>query len=303
MSLTAEDRAKSELKGAVRLHREGGPPRRTLREELRLEGTGIHSGAECSVRLFPRETGGIAFRHAGRDAEVPARLESARADLSERRTVIESVAGGRFEQVEHLLAALAAAGVSDLLVEQEGPEVPFLGGGAREFLEGIRDAGTADLEETLPVLEVVRPLTLSEGHALIAAMPHKGLRLSAFVEFPGTVVGSAGYSADLEDENVFFEEISKARTFAAAADIEKLRAAGLIRGGNLENAVVFDRERYHNESLHYPDEVVRHKIIDLLGDLSLLGTALRGHFWAWRGGHRSHVLFARRLQEESGTAS
>ncbi len=303
MSMMAENETGTARQGAVRIIPHGGPRRRTLCGELRLEGTGIHSGVPCSVLLIPREAGGVAFRHAGRDEEVAASLECARPELSDRRTVLESPSGTRFEQVEHLLAALESEGVSDLLIEQQGPEVPFLGGGSREFIEGIREAGIVELEETRPVLEVAQPLTLRDGHAVVAAMPHSGLRLSCFVEFPGTIVGSAGYSADLGGADVFFEEISRARTFAMAADIEKLRAAGLIRGGNLENAVVFDKDRYHNDSLHYPDEVVRHKIIDLLGDLSLLSCSLRGHFWAWRAGHRSHLRFAQRLHGEAESSS
>lgn len=285
------------LEPAIRLVPDEGAPRRTLRRPVALEGTGIHTGAKCSIRMIPRASGGISLRHGGKGAEVPATLEAARAELSDRRTVLEGPSGERFEQVEHLLAALAACGVSELLLEQDGPEVPFLGGGCREFMAAIREARTEETGDRRPLLEVVQPLTWREDHAVITAMPHHGLRLSAFVEFPGTVVGSSGFSIDF-DEEAFFEDVSKARTFAPAAEIEKLRQAGLIRGGNLHNAVVFDHERYHNESLFYPDEVPRHKTIDLLGDLSLLAVPLRGHFWAWRAGHRAHVRFALRLAQE-----
>jgi len=266
---------------------------RTLRRDVAIEGVGIHSGAPCRATLRPRGAGhGIAFTR-GR-AVVPATWRHADAEASDRRTVIVGDGGERFEQIEHLMAALYAAGISDALVEQAGPEVPFLGGGALEFLNAIREAGTEDTGAPRPVLAIGAAETVEDGNALMVATAHDGLRLSCFVEFPGTIVGNMGFSMEVDEES-FLREAAPARTFALASDLEKLRAAGLIRGGNLQNAVVFDHERYYNESLAFPDEVVRHKIVDLLGDLALIPAVLRGHFWAWRAGHRGHVKFAQRL--------
>ncbi|CAN5381983.1 UDP-3-O-acyl-N-acetylglucosamine deacetylase [soil metagenome] len=271
--------------------------RRTLKSAVSIAGRGIHSGIEGRVLVQPQPAGsGIRFQRAGREP-VAASWQLADAKASDRRTVIIGPSGERFEQIEHLMAAFAAMGISDALVEQEGPEVPFLGGGSREYMEQLRAAGVADLAEEIAPLEITRPVSFRDGDALLTATPHNGLRLSCFVEFPGTVVGSDGFSLEITEES-FFEQASRARTFALARDLELLRQAGLIKGGDLSNAVVFDAERYYNESLHYPNEVVRHKVIDLLGDLALLGLPLRGHFWAWRAGHRSHVLFAKFLAEE-----
>ena len=271
---------------------------RTLSAALRLEGTGIHSGASCAVSIFPQEPAhGIVFSRKGNAARVAADWSHADAEASDRRTVLIGEGGARFEQIEHLMAALAAAGITDALVEQEGPEVPFLGGGSKEFLQAIRETGTEATGGSVPVLTIDRPTSLQDGNALLVATPHDGLRLSCFVEFPGTVVGSQGFSLELDEES-FFREAAAARTFALARDLEMLRQMGLIKGGNLGNAVIFDEHRYHNESLHFPDEVVRHKIIDLIGDLALIGRPLRGHFWAWRAGHRSHVRFVQHLAKE-----
>lgn len=271
---------------------------RTLTAAIRLAGTGIHSGVACAISVFPEEPGhGIVFSRKGKAARVAAHWSRADAEASDRRTVLVGEDGTRFEQIEHLMAALAAAGVTDALVEQDGPEVPFLGGGSKEFLQAIRDTGIEKTGGTLPVLTIDRPTSLRDGNALLVATPHDGLRLSCFVEFPGTIVGSQGFTLELDEES-FFREAAAARTFALARDLEMLRQMGLIKGGNLGNAVVFDENRYHNESLHFPDEVVRHKIIDLIGDLALTGRPLRGHFWAWRAGHRSHVRFVQHLAKE-----
>jgi UDP-3-O-[3-hydroxymyristoyl] N-acetylglucosamine deacetylase len=273
-------------------------PRSTLAAHCELSGTGLHSGVPCRVLINPSEEGGgIHFQRAGRPA-VRADWMTANAEASDRRTVIIGESGERFEQIEHLVAALAACGVTDAEVIQEGPEVPFLGGGSREYMEAIRGAGVRALEDAfVEPLVITEPVSYSDGNVHFAATPHDGLRMSVFVEFPGTVVGSAGFSIELTEDS-FFEEVSRARTFVLARDIEQLRSVGLIRGGNLGNAVVFDAERYHNESLHFADEVVRHKVIDLWGDLALLARPLRGHFWAWRAGHRSHVRFAQYLARE-----
>ncbi|MCC5876933.1 MAG: UDP-3-O-[3-hydroxymyristoyl] N-acetylglucosamine deacetylase [Candidatus Sumerlaeia bacterium] len=272
-------------------------PGKTLAADLDIEGTGIHSGVPCRVQLQPAESGGIVFQRPGGTGLVPARWDHADAELSDRRTVITGADGARFEQMEHLMAALAAHGITDVVVTQEGPEVPFLGGGSKEFMEKIRAAGIRENGNRVKPLVIDRILTLEDGEAVLVATPNDTLRLSVGVEFPGTIVGSAAFTLEITAES-FEKEAAPARTFALAGDIEKLRQAGLAKGGNLENAVVFDHEKYFNEGLHFPDEVVRHKIIDLLGDLALLNRPLRGHFWAWRAGHRNHVKFAHLIAEE-----
>ncbi len=274
--------------------------RATLANPVTIPGTGIHSGLPCEVAISPAEGGtGIEFRRGGGKERVAADWRHADADESVRRTVLIGAGGERFEQVEHLMAAFSAMGITDAIVEQIGPEVPFLDGGSLTYMNRLREAGVTPLESSIDPLVIVKPLTMQDGDALLTATPHNGLRLSCFVEFPGTIVGSAGFSLDVTEDR-FFEEAAPARTFALAADIEKLREMGLARGGNLDNAVVFDHEKYHNSSLHFDDEVVRHKAIDLLGDLALLGRPLRGHFWAWRAGHQSHVRFAQLIAEEYG---
>lgn len=274
------------------------PTRHTIIRPTTLQGVGIHTGQPCWVRFEPAGPGeGIVLVRESTGGRCPATIDFADAAASDRRTVLVSPSGERFEQVEHILAATAAAGISDLLVLLKGPEPPFMGGGSEEFLEALIDAGRSDLSTLWDPLEIEEPVVFRDGNAILTASPAEGCELSAFVDFPGTVVGSQGATIQLESGR-FLEEVAPARTFALARDVEMLRKAGLGKGGTLENTVIFDDQRYHNESLRFPDEPARHKLIDLLGDLALLGVPLRGHFSAWRAGHRSHVRFAQFLAQE-----
>lgn len=270
-----------------------------LAREATFEGTGIHSGAPCRMAIRPAEEGsGIVLKMKGTDwPALAATSTHAVADESDRRTVMRGPDGQLFQQLEHVMAALAALGVTDVELEQEGPEPPFLGGGSFEYVEGLRSAGLEERDRQDEPLVIKGAFAVRDGDAEVVATPYDGLRLTALVDFPGTIVGTRGVSFDLTGD-VFRTEVAKARTFALEADIEALRAAGLARGGNLQNAVVFNATRFLNETLFFEDEVPRHKIVDLLGDLALAGRPLRGHFWAWRAGHRSHVRFVQALLKE-----
>lgn len=271
--------------------------RKTISAPAELRGTGIHTGLATSVRFEPAAPGEGLVLVDARGRRCPASIEFADADRSDRRTVLVSPEGVAFEQMEHVLAALAAHGISDCTIVQGGVEPPFMGGGCAEFMDAIAGAGISDLGVPWEVLAVTEPVCFRDGGALMTVSPAEELELSAFVEFPGTVVGSSGANT-LGDAASFRREAAPARTFALARDVEMIRAAGLGKGGSLDNTVIFDHERFHNGTLHFPNEPARHKLIDLLGDLALLGVPLAGHFSAWRAGHRSHVRFARFIQQE-----
>lgn len=276
--------------------------RRTLSAPAVFEGKGIHGGlsARLVVEPAPCGTGLVASLEGSDLPPLPLTVENANPVQSIRRTVMEGENGERFEQLEHIMAALAACGVTDAHLRQTGPEPPFMGGGSLEFVEGLRAAGLTSFGETVAPLVVDRAIHLTDTGAEMVASPHDGLRLTVYVEFPGTVVGSRGFSVEITEDS-FLAEVAKARTFALEADIRKLWDAGLAKGGSLENAVVFNATGYLNDRLFFEDEVVRHKVIDLLGDLALVGRPLRGHFWAWRAGHQHHVRFARLIAEEFST--
>lgn len=277
--------------------------RRTIAQRTTLEGIGIHSGVPCRLTFEPAECGaGITLVDARTGATCPAHIDFANAEESERRTVVVGPEGARFEQMEHVMAALAAAGISDAVVRQENHEPPFMGGGSREFLDAILAAGTRDFGAPWEPIVIDRVCHFRDGGCWFTAAPAEGCDLSAFVEFPNTVLGSQGATTTMTTES-FRDGVSRARTFALARDVEAIRKMGLGKGGSLDNTVIADETHYHNESLLYPDEPSRHKIIDLLGDLALLGRPIRGHITAWRAGHRSHVRFARFLLRELSTGS
>jgi UDP-3-O-[3-hydroxymyristoyl] N-acetylglucosamine deacetylase len=271
----------------------------TLARPAEFRGVGIHGGLEARLTVSPAEagTGLVATLEGSIREPLPITVANANPLESVRRTVVEGENGARFEQLEHVMAALAASGVTDAYLHQEGPEPPFLGGGSLEYMKGLEEAGFATLEATITPLVIDRPVHLACEGAEMVATPHQGLRLSVYVEFPGTVVGSAGFSIEITRDS-FREEVAAARTFALESDIQKLWDAGLAKGGTLENAVVFNATGYRNPSLIFEDEVVRHKVIDLLGDLALVGRPLQGHFWAWRAGHQHHVRFAHKIAAE-----
>jgi len=279
------------------------PPiyRQTVARECQWEGHGIHMAAPARLNIRPAPAGaGIRLHMAGRDwAPLPALAVHADAGASDRRTVLIGPEGQRFEQLEHVMAALAACSITDADLTQEGPEPPFLGGGALEYMDGLVQSGVHVFDQIIEPIVIDRVFQLTDGDAELVVTPGAELRLSCFVEFPGTVVGSQGVSLRM-DRETFHGEAAAARTFAKEADLEALQKAGLGRGGSLSNAVVFNASQYLNEELHFPDEVVRHKIVDLLGDLALMGRPLRGHVWAWRAGHRSHVRLAQALLQEFG---
>lgn len=277
------------------------PKRRTIQRAVTLEGTGIHTGASCAIRFEPAPAGhGLVLANDAKGTRCPATVDFANAEKSDRRTVLISEDGVPFEQMEHVLAAASALGISDLLITQDGVEPPFMGGGSREFMETLTNAGFTELDAAWDPIVISEPLVFRDGNVLITAAPAERLELSAFVEFPGTIVGSSGATVAM-DGNEFFDEVSRARTFAQHRDVEMLQKAGLARGGNLENTVIFDDETFHNPSLNYPNEPARHKLLDLLGDLALFGAPIRGHISAWRAGHRSHVRFVKFLQQELAT--
>jgi UDP-3-O-[3-hydroxymyristoyl] N-acetylglucosamine deacetylase len=269
------------------------PHRATVASAFRIDGVGVHSGMPCAISVEPAESGGIVF--AGPRGECPATVEFAIAQESRRRTVIANGAA-RFEQIEHVMAALAAFAITDARIAQEGPEPPFCGGGSREFCAAIRRAGIRALAARVEPLVVTRPVSFEGNGAAIMAAPGDGLRLTAGIEFEGTFL--RGQSATFAVTPETFEaEIAPARTFVLEREIEQLRAMGLGKGADEGNTLVLGAESYRNPAL-FPDEPSRHKVLDLLGDLALVGRPIVGHVMAWRAGHESHLHFARHLLSE-----
>jgi UDP-3-O-[3-hydroxymyristoyl] N-acetylglucosamine deacetylase len=270
--------------------------RQTLASPRRFKGKGVHTGRDVRLDLVPAEAGtGIVFvRTDAGGVEIPATLEH--AGPSFYATVLERD-GARVSTIEHLMAALYALQVDDLRVELDAPEVPILDGSSRPFVDGILSAGRLELPAVRQYLTIVRPLSLAHEEKTISVHPHPEYRVTYAIDFDHPSLGYQELTASLWSAEAFAEKLAPARTFAFEHVVEALRKAGLGLGGSLDNCVVLGKDGPLNPPLRFPDEFVRHKMLDLTGDLSLLGYPMRGHVVAYRAGHDLHGRLARKIRE------
>ena len=274
---------------------------RTLRSSIDCVGTGLHSGRRTRLALHPAPSGsGIVFRRSDLGRDIPARFDHV---VDTRLCTVLGLPddpAARIGTVEHVLAALTGAGVHNALVEVDGPEVPILDGSAGDFLFLIDCAGLVEQDERADCIEVCRRIRVTDGDAFAELRPAAfGLDLALSIAFDAAAIGRQALTLRLTPES-FRAELAHARTFTLLREVEAMRAAGLARGGSLDNAVVVDGARVLNPAgLRMADEFVRHKLLDVVGDLALAGAPLRGRFVAHRSGHALnnrllHALFADR---------
>ena len=269
--------------------------RRSITTQAVVRGTGLHTGAATEATFLPAPPGrGIVFRRTDLSGtpEVPARLTEVEA--VERRTAI-----GRGEAtihtVEHLLAAVAAHQIDDLTIELSGPEPPILDGSVLPYFEALANAGPTDIGGEAVVLSVQAPFTVTEGDSAYIVAPAKALRLTVTVEWPHPLIGRQTGTYDLTAA-AFAAELAPARTFGFTSEVAQLQAKGLIKGASAANAIVLDERGVANGGkLRWPDEFVRHKAADIVGDLALTGARVRAHVVATRPSHGGNVELARAL--------
>lgn len=275
----------------------------TLQREVWCGGVGLHSGANVSVRLKPAPPDfGIRF---------------CRADLFSKPTIIAhyhqvvdtfqatSIGshGVVVSTIEHLMAALFGSGVDNVMVEVDGPEVPILDGSAAPYLKVLQKAGIEEQSAPRKCLAVARPMMVSEGEAYIRAVPSSRFRVRYLIEYPHPMVGKQELSWAFS-ETSFEREIAKARTFGFLKDVQKLQTMGKAQGGSLANAVVLDDTGLLNRGgFRFADECVRHKILDFLGDLALMGMPVLGYFEVHKAGHSLHSRFLKQLMTRPGYCS
>ncbi len=279
---------------------------RTLKSRIPCVGIGVHSGRRVSVTLLPAPAGhGIVFRRTDVGRDIPATFNRV-VDTKLCTTIGEGFA--RVSTIEHLMAALAGAGVDNALIEIDGPEVPIMDGSAAPFSFLLECAGIVSLNTPRKVIEILRPVRVTEGEAFAELRPfdnvgkHRAgiptLDLEVSIDFAESAIGRQTSTLRLTPEN-FREAVAPARTFALAAEISHLRALGFAKGGSLDNAVVVDGAKVLNPGgLRMKDEFAVHKLLDAVGDLALAGAALHGRFIANRPGHSLNnkllrALFAR----------
>lgn len=260
--------------------------RKTISAAVGIEGIGLHSGIYTKVELHPAHAGsGLTFvRTDLNDLRIPA-LQACTTALDYATTVgKDDVSIGT---VEHLLSAVFAYGITDLDIHIDGPEVPIVDGSALPFIHLLDAAGVRPLGMTVSALRIVRPIELTEGNKSIRIAPARRLSVRYRIDFNHPLIGKESMQFHLDGES-FARRIAPARTFGFLRDVEQLRAAGLARGGSVENCIVLDDQGVVNGALRFRDEFVRHKILDLLGDLALLGRPLLGEITASRAGHAMH---------------
>jgi UDP-3-O-[3-hydroxymyristoyl] N-acetylglucosamine deacetylase len=268
-----------------------------LRNRAVVAGIGVHTGRPVSVTLHPAEIdNGITFVRTGldgsRDQEVAAHVSQVSAtDLC---TTI-GINGSSVGTIEHLMAALRALDIDNVLVEIDGPEVPVMDGSAKAFIDAIDEAGATILAAPRKYVRVLKPVRVEMGRSIAEFRPHDGMRVEVEIDFANSIVGRQAFAAEINGE-VFRREIARSRTFGFLADIEGLWSRGLALGASLDNAVVIGEDRIINpEGLRYADEFVRHKVLDAIGDLALIGAPLLGAYRSIRGGHRLNVMAVQAL--------
>ena len=276
----------------------------TLRDHAALSGVGIHSGLPVTVTLHPASAGtGLRFVRTcvegGPDREIPADMSAVTA--TEFATVLGDASGPLVSTAEHVLAALAGLGVDNAVVEIDGPETPIMDGSAAPFVAAIDAVGLATLSQPRRYIKVLKPVRVAMGDAFGELWPNaRCFRIEAEVEFDHALIGRQSLAIDVKPET-FRREIARARTFGFMRDVTTLWNSGYALVASLENTLVVSDNRILNpEGTRFPDEFVRHKVLDAVGDLALAGGSLLGTFRSVRGGHKlNHAVLCALMADAS----
>ena len=269
----------------------------TVRRPVSCSGIGLHSGHKGILRLKPAPADhGIVFKRLDLNGlTIPA--DVAHIGKMHYLTGLAQDTGS-VETVEHLLAALVSLGIDNAVIELNQPEVPIMDGSAASFVYLIHEAGVKQLPASRKFLKIIRPISLSRGYKRIELYPSDHFKVTYSISFDHPLLRHQSRTLTLTEES-FVDEIAPARTFGFLKEVELLRQKGLAQGGSLDNAIVLGETGVLNSSLRFEDEFVRHKILDAIGDLALIGYPLIGHLVAHRGGHALHAAFAEKIIKET----
>jgi UDP-3-O-[3-hydroxymyristoyl] N-acetylglucosamine deacetylase len=276
----------------------------TLRDQAVLTGVGVHSGLPVTLAILPAEADtGIRFVRTSlpgsRDREINADIRSVTA--TEFATVLGDASGPLVSTAEHVLAALRGLGVDNAVVEIDGPEVPIMDGSAAAFVRAIDQVGLESLDEPRRFIRVLKPVSVVVGDAIAEFRPYsRGFRIEAEIDFDHPLIGRQAIAYDGRPES-FRRDFARARTFGFMRDVAKLWSAGYALGASLENTLVVSDSRILNpEGTRFPDEFVRHKVLDAIGDLALAGAPLLGLYRSVRGGHKlNHAALSALMADAS----
>jgi len=273
----------------------------TVSKPLSFTGTGLHTGMGIRARILPADPDtGVVFLRTDTNTEIPARVENV---VETAYATVLSAGGAKVSTVEHFLAALYGMEIDNARIEVDGPELPILDGSALEISRAIAAAGPARQDLRRKFLRVWENDKIRQNGSMVVLSPGVEMEILVTVDFPASAIGRQWAKVTLTPEN-FLKEIAPARTFVLREQIDALRAAGLAKGGSLDNAIVVEGDKVHNSGgLRFPNEFARHKLLDFIGDLALLGRPVRGCFLAIRPGHTVNHVVAEYLASPVYSAS
>ncbi len=273
---------------------------RTIRNPVECSGVGLHSGAPAHLRILPAPAGsGIVFRRTDLDGFEVEAISRNVAKVSYATSLMKK--GVLISTTEHLLSAFIGMGVDNAVVELDNLEVPILDGSAQPFVEMITEAGVRQQRRKRVYLKILRPYELQEGDKFIGVYPAERYSVSYAIDFPHPLIGSETFQVELSNGS-YVREIAAARTFGFIEQQNAMLNMGLIRGASRDNCVVLTRQGIDNPPLRFPDEFVRHKVLDLIGDLALFGKRILGYVKADRAGHALHTAIVSRILRDQSYA-
>jgi UDP-3-O-[3-hydroxymyristoyl] N-acetylglucosamine deacetylase len=266
---------------------------RTINEDLVFEGRGLHTGKHVVVRLRPAPVdSGVVFFRSDKGAFINATVNAV-SDTTFATTLGSN--GTKVKTVEHLLAALAGLEIDNVIVEVDGSEIPIMDGSSVDFVEMILGAGISPQETGRAYIKVLRPVVFKDGKSEISALPYDGRKITYHINYDHKLLKNQKWTLELDGDS-FRRDLAPARTFGFLKDVEQLRSMGLAKGGSLDNAVILSDNGVVNSSgLRFENECIRHKMLDFIGDISLLGFPIMGHLTASRSGHLANVKFLRKF--------
>jgi len=269
---------------------------KTIRKPVSFSGIGLHTGSLTTVTFKPApENAGITFFRVDLDGSppIPANIDYV-VDVSRGTTI--GIGDAKVHTVEHALAAMVGLGIDNLNIELDAEEIPNGDGSSLPVMAALQKAGIVEQNADKQYITVDRPVYYRQGDVTLSILPSDELRVSMTIAYDHVAIGTQ-YASYTITEDTFTREIAPARTFCFLREVKMLQEKGLIRGGSLESAVVIGDDTILNDDLRFPDEFVRHKILDLIGDMYLLGRPVKGHVVGVKGGHEKNVLFSKQIKE------
>ena len=271
---------------------------RTLKTTIKATGVGLHTGARVEIALRPAAPDtGVVFHRVDLDPPVTIPADASNVGDTRLSSTLKRD-GASISTVEHLMSALAGLGIDNLHVDVAGPEIPIMDGSAGPFVFLLQAAGIVEQDAPKRYLRILLPVELKDGDKWARFDPYNGFKLDFTIDFPHPMFGTENRNVVIDfAEHSYVKEVARARTFGFMQEVEAMRAAGLGLGGSLQNAIVLDEHRVLNsEGLRYDNEFVKHKVLDAIGDLYLLGHPLIGQYTAFKSGHGLNNAVARALQ-------